>query len=334
MIMTASERIRNFIAGKPVDRLPVIEWATWWHLTIERWRTEGLPAHLKKDYQIHEHFGLDECLQTWVPTREKNCPSEKHFGEGIIKNREDYLALKPYLYPDPTKVYNKNYFDEFNREVQKGTALSFFTVDGFFMFARGLFGIENHFYSFFDQAELLKELSEDYMQHQLKVFEFLNNEFSYDFMTFAEDMSYNHGPMISKDLFDEFLAPYYNIVIPQLKKMNIPALVDSDGDITEAVDWYAEVGADGMFPLEKQAGTNVAKCIEKQPQMTFMGHFDKLCMKYGEEAMRAEFERVLPLAKKGKLIISCDHQTPPDVSYETYKIYVKLFKEYAQKIKD
>ena len=29
------------------------------------------------------------------------------------------------------------------------------------------------------------------------------------FMTIAEDMSYNHGPMLSKELFDEFLAPYY-----------------------------------------------------------------------------------------------------------------------------
>ncbi|MFQ7725915.1 MAG: hypothetical protein ACLRI7_05780 [Ruthenibacterium lactatiformans] len=27
-----------------------------------------------------------------------------------------------------------------------------------------------------------------------------------DFMTIAEDMSYNHGPMLSKALFDEFLC--------------------------------------------------------------------------------------------------------------------------------
>ena len=28
-------------------------------------------------------------------------------------------------------------------------------------------------------------------------------------MTIAEDMSYNHGPMISERTFDEFVAPYY-----------------------------------------------------------------------------------------------------------------------------
>jgi hypothetical protein len=46
-------------------------------------------------------------------------------------------------------------------------------------------------------------------------------------MSFAEDMSYNNGPMLSKEIFDEFLAPFYR-----------------------AVDWYAEAGADGMFPLK------------------------------------------------------------------------------------
>ena len=31
----------------------------------------------------------------------------------------------------------------------------------------------------------------------------------YDFMTFGEDMSYNNGPMLSKECFDTFLLPYY-----------------------------------------------------------------------------------------------------------------------------
>lgn len=54
-------------------------------------------------------------------------------------------------------------------------------------------------------------------------------------------------------------------------------------------------------------------------------------MKFGEEAMRAEFERLLPSARQGKFIFSCDHQTPPDVSIENYRIYVRLLKEYAVK---
>ena len=38
-------------------------------------------------------------------------------------------------------------------------------------------------------------------------------------MTIAEDMSYNHGPMISERHFDEFLAPYYRQLMPRVQEM-------------------------------------------------------------------------------------------------------------------
>ena len=64
--------------------------------------------------------------------------------------------------------------------------------------------------------------------------------------------------------------------------------------------------------------------------MRFIGHFDKMTMDKGEAAMRAEFERLLPTASGGGFLISCDHQTPPGVSYQNYKTYVRLFDEYAK----
>ena len=47
--------------------------------------------------------------------------------------------------------------------------------------------------------------------------------------------------------------------------------------------------------------------------------------------MRKEFERLLPSIKNGRFIPSVDHQTPPDVTLDNYRIYVKLLKEYAHK---
>lgn len=177
-----------------------------------------------------------------------------------------------------------------------------------------------------------KRICEDYLKWFKRVFEIVGNTFRFDYMDFAEDMSYNHGPMISKQIFDEFLAPFYREIIPVIHKLDIPVFIDSDGDITQAVDWYASVGANGMFPLERQAGADVATYIKKQPQMTFFGHFNKMCMKFGEDAMREEFERLLPSCRAGKFIPAVDHQTPPDVSIENYKTYVRLLHEYAEKV--
>ena len=38
--------------------------------------------------------------------------------------------------------------------------------------------------------------------------------------------------------------------------------------------------------------------------------------------MRAEFERLVPLMKTGGFIPSVDHQTPPGVSLEQYRVYL------------
>lgn len=45
--------------------------------------------------------------------------------------------------------------------------------------------------------------------------------------------------------------------------------------------------------------------------------------------MRAEFERLLPLMKTGGFIPSVDHQTPPGVSLEQYRDYLRLLNEFT-----
>src|SRR5208283_3132174 len=106
------------------------------------------------------------------------------------------------------------------------------------------------------------------------------------FMTIAEDMSYNHGPMISKRTFDAFLAPYYRQLVPRLLERQIMPFVDTDGD----VPWLAEVGVNGVLPLERQAGVDGMRLRERYPRLRMIGHFDKMTMNRGEAAMRAEFE--------------------------------------------
>ena len=45
--------------------------------------------------------------------------------------------------------------------------------------------------------------------------------------------------------------------------------------------------------------------------------------------MRAEFERLVPLMRTGGFIPSVDHQTPPAVSMEDYRLFLRLLEEYT-----
>ena len=333
MGLTASERFEKYIRREPVDRAPVIEWAPWWDLTVKRWLSEGLPPEAGASCEaLQGYFGLDRCLQSLVSPRTDDTPEPTGFGLGIMEDEEDYLRIRQTLFPAPETLFSEKHYEWLHTTRERGDTIHFFTVEGSFWFPRTLFGIEGHLYSFYDYPELYHTICEDYADWLEGVFRYAFSRFRFDFMSFAEDMSYNLGPMISKEQFDEFIAPFYRRLIPLIHEYGIPVFIDSDGDITKAVDWYASVGADGMFPLERQAGVDVALYIEKQPQMTFLGHFDKMCMKYGKEAMRAEFERLLPSMIRGRMIPSVDHQTPPDVPIDYYRDYVALLKEYAARV--
>jgi len=327
--MNTRERFHAIMNFAPFDRLPRLEWASWWNKTLDRWHTEGLPLELTDRYAICKHFGLDLYKQDWFGVISPACPHPAVHGAGIIESESDYERILPHLYP--SQPVNVEQWQAWAEEQRKGDVVLWFTVDGFFWFARQLLGIERHLYAFYDQPELMHRINADLAAWILRVIEQVCAVCTPDFMTFGEDMSYNKGPMISKPLFDEFMRPYYDRVIPALKQRRIMPVIDSDGDIAVPAHWFAEAGLDGILPLERQAGVDITALRTQHPQMRFIGHFDKMTMNKGKAAMRAEFERLLPVATRGGFLISCDHQTPPGVSYADYVSYLDLFGEYSLK---
>ena len=80
--MNHVERFRAALDFQPVDRLPRIEWATWWDKTIARWHGEGLPPTLTDPFEIGQYLGLDPLRQAWFYTVFKIAPSR---GSGVLE---------------------------------------------------------------------------------------------------------------------------------------------------------------------------------------------------------------------------------------------------------
>ena len=329
--MTTNERFHAVMNFEPFDRLPIVELAVWWDKTIARWQSEGLPTYWDRAterYDICRHFGLENYTMChFFPNKSPGCPTPTSHGGGIVASMDDYERIRPYLFPWP--VVDHDYWVRWREQQQAGDAVVSFAIFGYFWFPRELFGIQEHFYAFFDQPELMHRMNRDVVEYHRRIIEEVCRTCVPDFIMISEDMSYNHGPMLSEALFDEFMRPYYEQVLVPLKERGVLVLIDSDGDITEPWPWFQRAGLDGIWPLERQAGVDVAALRERYPRARFMGTFDKMTMSRGEVAMRAEFERLLPVAAKGGLVVCCDHQTPPEVSYQDYQLYLSLFREYA-----
>jgi hypothetical protein len=311
---------------QPVDRLPCIEWATWWDKTVERWRGEGLATSDR--YELYRHFGLDMYGQAWFSDRAATCPWPMRHGAGIVATADDYERLKVHLYPPQDEAIEA--LRPWAEAQKRGDMVVWMTLSGYFWFPRTLLGIEPHLYAFYDQPELMHRINQDLADFQVDLLRKLAKVCRPTFMTFAEDMSYNHGPMLSKALFDAFLAPYYRQIVPLLEELDIIPIVDSDGDVTAMVPWLESVGVRGFLPLERQAGVDGMTLRRAHPRLRMIGHYDKMVMNRGEAAIRAEFERLVPLMKTGGFLPSVDHQTPPGVSLAEYQIYLRMLKEYAR----
>jgi len=321
------ERFRAAMNFQPVDRLPLWEWAMWWDKTIERWKGEGLPAGLNDVFEIAQYFGLDPYQQFWFSTTDATIEALQHHVEGIVSNMDDYLKVRPRLFPDHRRAIES--MRPWAVRQARGEAVVWITLEGYFWFPRTLMGFTKISLAFYDQPELLHRINQDLTDFNLRILEQVAAVCVPTFVTLAEDMSYNHGPMISERHFEEFVAPYYRQLVPRLQELGAMTIVDTDGDVTQMVPWLLREGIQGVLPLERQAGIDGMALRNRFPTLRMVGHYNKMVMNQGEAAIRGEFERLVPLMHSGGFLPSVDHQTPPGVSLEQYRTYLRLLSEYV-----
>ncbi len=90
--MTNRERVQTVLNYQNPDRLPMVEWATWWNLTTDRWQKEGAPALSSPD-TLQNWFGLDPLRQIWVSPKSGKCPQPASHGAGILWDEAGYEAM-------------------------------------------------------------------------------------------------------------------------------------------------------------------------------------------------------------------------------------------------
>ena len=327
--MNHVERFRAVMAFQPVDRLPTWEWAMWWDKTLARWRSEGLPGRFGEDvFAIHEYFGLDPYKQFWFSTTDPTIEAAQHHVEGCVSTMEDYQRIHGGLFPDHGAALAQ--MEPWFTRQAAGDAVVWITLEGFFWFPRTLMGFTKLMLAYYDQPELIHRINQDLLAFNLRLLDQIAQRGMPTFVTIAEDMSYNNGPMISREICDQFLSPYYRRMLERIREMNMVTFIDTDGDVTRLVPWIQSLDIDGVLPLERQAGVDGMSLRRSFPTLRMIGHFDKMVMPFGEAAMRAEFDRLTPLARMGGCIPSVDHQTPPGVSLEQYRVYLRLLGEYAR----
>lgn len=208
-------------------------------------------------------------------------------------------------------------------------------VVGGYMYLRSLVGPLQLLYMFYDNPSLIH----DCMQSWLNVADRMTAEYqkhvTVDEILFDEDICYNKGSLISPDMIREFIMPYYQQYINNVKRRQLDPgrhlyiHVATDGYLDSIIDVYRDIGVDRMSPFEVASGCDVRKTGILRPYMVMSGGIDKRVLASSKDDIDRYLADLLPVMKKrGGYIPTCDHGVPAEVTLENYLHYRKRCLEY------
>lgn len=364
----SARKLRDIYARKPCAPFFQREFG---FFTLEKWKKQGMP----QDVPLEKIFGFDSpgdyaidglgwCEAAFEPA----------FEEKILEDRTDYELVQdaagrhvlffkgrrsgfmPEYLEHPVrdwKTWNENVkwrlapetesryrdldksMDEARKAAGQGLIITQ-RVIGLYMYLRSLIGPGQLPLFFYDQPELLHDCIKTWFNLADSVIAKHQKYVTIDELYFGEDICYNHGLLISPDMVKEFLLPYYQQLVANLKKRQIDRSrhlyvhIDTDGFAIPAISLYRTIGMDIMSPFEVAAGCDVVKLGKEYPWLAMFGGIDKRILAAGKDAIDRHVDYIFPkMHKRGGYIPTCDHGVPEEVEYENYLHYRKRCLEYA-----
>jgi hypothetical protein len=202
-------------------------------------------------------------------------------------------------------------------------------VMGAYMYLRSLMGPEDLLYKFYDDPDLIHSCLQSWFKLSDAVVAETQKHVTLDELSIGEDICYNNGSLISPEMIEEFLMPYYSEIVKNVRCRQIDqgrklhVNVDTDGKCMPVMPIYIKhLGMDSMAPFEVASGCDVVKIGQDYPDMVICQGIDKRILAKSKAAIDAEIERIIPVMKKrGGYIPGCDHGVPEEVSLENYLHY-------------
>lgn len=205
---------------------------------------------------------------------------------------------------------------------------------GGYMYLRSLIGPADLLYKFYDDPKLIHSCMETWLALAEAVTAEHQKEVSFDELFLSEDICYNHGCLISPEMMQEFLFPYYRRLIDGVQKRNhgrkLHIQIDTDGRADNVIDLYRGIGMDYMSPFEAAAGCDIISASQRYPELLLSGGIDKRKIVEGGDVLRRYLDTIMPpLRKRGGYIPTCDHGVPEETSFENYMLYRSLMEDYC-----
>ncbi|MEI8078829.1 MAG: uroporphyrinogen decarboxylase family protein, partial [bacterium] len=200
---------------------------------------------------------------------------------------------------------------------------------GGYMYLRSLIGPGDLLFMFYDHPEVIHDCMRAWLQLADAVIAEHQRHITLDEVLMAEDICYNHGSLISPEMIQEFLFPYYRQLIAKIgprqldPQRHLYIQLDTDGFCDPVIPLYREaIGMEMLGPFEVASNCDVVRTGREYPDLILAGGMDKRVLAKGKREIDAMVERIVPTMRaRGGYIPTIDHGTPAEVPYANYLHY-------------
>ena len=335
--MNSRERVLAALQRKQPDRVPYCE------LTVDRalatrmmdLEESAIPPGMMEVnlYSVEEYkavasfLGLDNIIYVLRPPvyahRHEGQDGRMFYGAGMIRTEDDLALLEA---PDP---YDDALYDEARRFVDNKGEFSAWFVTRIGVFSAMLsMGIEHFCLMLHDNLPLVEKVLDYYFDWTEVVAERVC-QMGFDVFTSTDDMAFKSAPLFSPRVFREIVLPRYRRVA---KKITLPWVVHSDGNLMPILEDLLSLGIAGLHPIEKGAMDIQAMKRDYGDRVCLLGNVDLNILGIGtpEEVDREVRELIRDVGPGGGYIVTSGNSLASYLSPENVLAMSQAVQKYRR----
>jgi len=324
--MNSRDRFLQVARGQGVDRVPYLEEELRKEV-LERWYGEGLSRSVTEN-NYREFFGLDRYEYIYLDLEPRR---------GGLRSKEDFKRLEEAYRDDPPEFQTAQFWQGKAREYgQRDFPLGITGWRGFmlplFTHEREWDSLRDVLLGLYDHPGLVKSalelVAECYIEALRLAFQYLD----FDFGVVSEPIASSSGPVISPEMFQEFISPCYRRIIDFFHGCGVDVVIfRSMNNVKPMLPIAVEAGVDGIWVTQSAGIIDYADLRRGYPDLLLMGGLDSNVLAQDESAIRAEVTaKVPPLLASGRYLPSIDDNPRENVPYRNYSFYRRVLREVCE----
>jgi len=351
MIMKKRERFLTALTGGTPDCVPIGDYL--FSRKLLKKELNHVPQLYEADAQVQlaGKLGLD-CM--WIPINgfcgteeEVHAEGEQYqdeWGVTYVKNGWPIMAQidvpiksrtdwERYAMPSPNAPHRLRMLATGTKANTDDLAILAGLLGPFTMMYWYLMDLETLSLMIYDDPELVHEMIEAFVQWALASAARAVDQGGVDAFSISDDWGSTRALLMSPAHLREFFIPPMRKLVHGLKSMGKPVILHNDGQIGDVLDDLVDTGINGLHPIERAAGMDLAKVKQRYAgRLCPIGNVDnKFTMSTGTPAqIEAEVKDCLSVAMPcGGYILSTDHSIHDGMPYENIMAYLEAGRKYG-----